>query len=196
MSLFIGCAACAFILSSLTPVFFIATAVRAEISAPACATSASAVRTDDRIVVGESMACYAFGAEGQSDSDSPSLGVHVAHIVSVSPEEEVRRIDAQRIVAVMKAMESWRDGAVVNLPRHAVRLIGSPAYGNLTIASRSEGCGPDPAVSRLINMTPETNFNREWCGGHRIPPEFDPARSDGGVSGSTGSLLAGRTEVV
>lgn len=41
-----------------------------------------------------------------------SLLSHIAHVVGLRTEEQMRRIDARRIVAVMEDVESGRDGTV------------------------------------------------------------------------------------
>lgn len=77
-------------------------------------------------------------------SEGPPLRVPVPHVVVVSPEEEMRRVAARRVVAAMKNEETLRNRAVRPLPREPMREVdASPA-----VPAANAGTGPDPTLVR------------------------------------------------
>lgn len=92
-----------------------------------------------------------------------ALPRHVGHVVGVGTEEEVGRIHALPVVAVMADEHSGGDRAEVQLPRHPVHIPGTPilpANANPAIAGSVASVwlyrsGPPPAVAGLVHLRPE-----------------------------------------
>lgn len=104
------------------------------------------------------------GGRGAEVRASAPLQDPVGGVGLVGTEEEVVRPHAGRVVAVMANQESIGDGAVGDLPRHAVgkqRLAlgvsGSPHPGNAVVPTVGiPGTHPLPAAGTLVHPVPET----------------------------------------
>lgn len=87
-----------------------------------------------------------------------ALLLHVTRVFALRAKEQVRRVNARRIVAVMADRKSVWNGAEVELPRQAVS-IGHRALGSKRVKASVSGAmalpGPQPARGSLAHFFPE-----------------------------------------
>lgn len=113
----------------------------------------------------------------------PVFRYHVAQVVGVGPQEQVSRVNAGRIVAVVADEEAIGDGPEVQFPREAVRSkrrseVSGPEH---SIPVHCAGL-PLPAFTRVARryVLPKGDFGRDWLRTHAVlHNEGDPgARRD------------------
>ena len=89
---------------------------------------------------------------------STPLLVAIPRVVCQSPEPEVRRVHARRVVAGVQSKEAVRNGAEVQFPADPGRGSRSSIYGYG--ATPVAGCRPRPqpttVLGRFLNACPET----------------------------------------
>lgn len=107
-------------------------------------------------------------------SDSPVLVAHpaltgtVSHVVGVSSNEQVRRINALAVVAVVAHKQADRHWSVVQLPRVAVNVyaLGSAnSERRVTIRHKAGRPFPALALSQLSDIAPKAALSfreRAW----------------------------------
>jgi hypothetical protein len=125
-------------------------------------------------------------AEGVRFGDAvPPLGPAVPLVVQRSPDEEVIRVDARRVVALVARDHAFGDGAAQKLPSEAVGADGLILEPKLPVAQRHARTGPHPAATGrgLVHLGPEARnlhvkrLGRASGDGRRIlfPPELGGA---------------------
>jgi hypothetical protein len=83
-----------------------------------------------------------------------TLYAHVAHVVGVCAQKEMRRIHAGSVVAVMENHDAIRNRSVRESPRHAMRTFELSTDLDGAISASSRG-NPNPALIGLIDFCPE-----------------------------------------
>src|SRR3989304_1242516 len=79
---------------------------------------------------------------------SPLLS-HVAHVVAMGTEKEMRRPNTSPVIAAMENLRTGRDRAVSQTPSYAVGLGVCATIANLAIAPRIDRSLPLPAVGSI-----------------------------------------------
>lgn len=88
--------------------------------------------------------------------DSATFSEAVVVVVGGGSGEEVGRVHAGRVVAVVADEQAVRDGAEVNLPREAMGFEQLPLNGKCSVLSAEHRPCPDPAlaVNRVCGAVP------------------------------------------
>lgn len=96
----------------------------------------------------------------------PAFTQHVSHVVCVSPEEEVVGPHTCAYVAYVTNKKTVGNGAVVNLPRNAMRPKEVFAISYRPVTLTVSVADPFPAPVGDDNVFPETprNWTRGGCG--------------------------------
>lgn len=93
----------------------------------------------------------------------------IAHVVNMATREQVRRVYAGWIIAVMQNVQAVRDGTVRKRITKAVGLDHLAVHLELPVPITVGRGGPDPAVVRLasLDVFPEAFLGRLRDGGKR-----------------------------
>ena len=91
-----------------------------------------------------------------------ALGNHVSHVVAMSAEKQMFRINAARVVASMQHVKAIVDWAVGQFPRKPMGGHLAIAEAKSAISAPSAG-SPIPAIVNglLVDVTPKALM--EWC---------------------------------
>lgn len=81
----------------------------------------------------------------KSSRPESSLRERVTHVVSVRADEQVGRVHAASVVAVVAHEHPRRNRSVLRFPRDAMRVERAAARPKLPISVRAFTCGPLPA---------------------------------------------------
>jgi hypothetical protein len=109
----------------------------------------------------------------------PSFSNHVCGVVSRRAQEQMVRPDAQPHVTVVADEQPFRDCSKVNAPRDSAGSLVTPSSSvpdvSYAITVAGWAC-PEPAVGGLINVLPESFFQRlsrirSWHG-HIVPNSY------------------------
>jgi hypothetical protein len=130
-------------------------------------------------------------------SGTPLLA-HVAHVVCLCADEQMRRVAAWRVIAMMQDMQSFGDRSVVQFPRKAVRHVESaPSMSSdaqPTVSCRVRTASPKPAGVGFLNLFPKAVG--KWADGSDEMPSGGGARvrtepiSTGGVPEDKGFVAS------
>ena len=96
-----------------------------------------------------------FAAHVAMVSPHPGFARGVSHVVRLSPEEEMIRPNARRVVAAVADGHALRDRPDLQLIGHAMRPGGPPPVADLTMPGRLSMARPLPASVRLHDTGPE-----------------------------------------
>jgi hypothetical protein len=77
---------------------------------------------------------------------SPALADHVRGVVTATPKEQMRRVHARRVVALVQYASLGREMAVGQHPRDAMRLGRPVTVPACTVAKIELPAGPHPAL--------------------------------------------------
>jgi hypothetical protein len=88
-------------------------------------------------------------------NDAASLRVHVVRVIRRRPQEQVRRVHARRVVAVVADVHPIGDRAVREFPGHPVGQALAPVPSETSVPARGGSCAPAPAVAGLVDLVPE-----------------------------------------
>jgi hypothetical protein len=93
-------------------------------------------------------------------SRQSALALGVLLILAVGASEQMRRIDAPRVVARVAHIEAVGDGSVGEFVRDAMRVDHARPWTNrvireLPVAIQSQAAGPQPAIGSFLNTRPE-----------------------------------------
>jgi hypothetical protein len=91
-----------------------------------------------------------------------SLAPHVLNVVGLCPEKQMVRPDTQSRVAAMQDTHSCRDGSVGQSPRNAVGSVVASSNPDMTVTTMS--AGPEPTVTRFVDLLPESGYKRSSDG--------------------------------
>jgi len=96
-----------------------------------------------------------------AQDDAPSLTVHIGDVVSIRSKEEMRRVAARRVVAMMADEEAARDGAITERPRNSGGDVSAPIPRESTVANTEARTLPRPTLmlGALANTSPEGHMN-------------------------------------
>lgn len=115
--------------------------------------------------------CAAF--QGCSSGTRSPLRAPISHVIGVSSQPQMGRVDAPRIVTAMQDVQSSRD-VPIDLPISETMCARGVTTGDaeLPIATTIKTAKPQPAVTGLINFAPKSNFGRGSGinAGHAEPP--------------------------
>lgn len=87
---------------------------------------------------------------------------HVFHVLGLGSQPKVHGIAARRVVALMHHHHPLRDGSVMQLPAHAMRLEVLPETSHLPVSGRTPRRLPFPAGARIsrLDISPELHIER------------------------------------
>ncbi len=92
----------------------------------------------------------------------PAFAVPVGHVVGVGTDEQVLGIHTWRVVAPVQDVKPWRDRAVRNFPRRAVRANQKTIQFEKSVASDMAFGLPQPASAfGFLDLAPESR-DRPW----------------------------------
>lgn len=141
-----------------------------------CPTSSSGPYDFDDLAI-----CKLTEAASNATRTTP-LRVSILDVLLVSPEKQVIRPYAGRVVAAVEDVQPLRDNAVYNLPHCPVSPQGLPSGLNLAVSAWSRGAGPGPAVGALVHPLPDPLRERPWR--RSVPSHESIVTSNcGGVNG-------------
>jgi len=115
-----------------------------------CAFAAMPVTTPEISVLRREL--VATRASLQQGVAAAPLRMHVVHVVSVGTEEEVPRVHARRVVTPVANEEVIGQGAVLDQPRDAVRLVGLSSDPERAVTAPVRGGTPSP--TRVFAQVP------------------------------------------
>lgn len=110
----------------------------------------------------------ALSSNGAAYEGSTSFLAAVARVVSLGSEEEVLRIDAEAVVAVVKHAEAGRDWPLGQLPCDSVRAERRPTATDLhfkgAVAGVAPTSGPIPTAIGMRDFLPKAfgQWSRRW----------------------------------
>jgi hypothetical protein len=85
-----------------------------------------------------------------------TLSDHVKHVVALGAKKEMLRVGAQRVIALVQNIQPIGDRAIVEFPRHAMRIRGFTIANQPAIAARGASLPlPTPIRFGAINSLPE-----------------------------------------
>ena len=108
-----------------------------------------------------------------------TLRDHVGHVFRVRSKEQVARVDARRVIAVMKNVFAFRDRTVVKFPGNPTRLSTSVPDLELSVPILECPSGPRPANLSDTNMDEgEESFDERSTWSNRLGAPFRAADHD------------------
>lgn len=101
---------------------------------------------------------YGLPRQLAGDDMTATLGAHVSEVVLEGPKEQMGRVYAWPIVAMVTDVHPGRDRSEVEFPREAVGVHVTPPVPPDSKASVATGSpsGPEPAALTLLDLRPET----------------------------------------
>lgn len=114
--------------------------------------------------------------DGQLRASVATLARHVAKVIRVASQKEMRRIAARAVVACVADELPKRNRAVRQLVSNAVRPALFAPVLHRSISGAAESSRPGPALIwiSLVNALPKPESDGDWLGRHRsiVPLRF------------------------
>lgn len=90
----------------------------------------------------------------------PALRHHVSVVISDGSQKQMVRADTSRGIATMQHSESSRNGGGVEGVGDVVCFQRFGGSADLPVATLHGAADPQPAISRLLDVSPESRLNR------------------------------------